>query len=183
MTGNRILVLYDSPGGNTGKMAELVCEGAASLAGTEVRILGVSRATADDLFWCDGVAVGSPTYGGLLSGAMKSWWDRVVPEVWGKIDGKIGCAFSSSGGRGGGAELVCQSILTLLLNFGLMVFGVPDYTGPGQTLHYGAIAAGAPQDGPESEACRRLGRRLAEWCAFYRHGRADADPKIQEYRK
>jgi NAD(P)H dehydrogenase (quinone) len=177
---NNILVLYDSKSGNVKTMAELVREGAAGVPETEVRLRHVSAAAPQDLFWCDGVAVGSPTHVGLVSADMKAWWDAAVKEAWGKIDGRIGCAFASSGGRGGGAELVCQSIITILLNFGLMVFGVPDYTGPGQTLHYGAIAAGAPQPGPESDACRRLGRRLAEWTARYRHGRRDVLPSAHE---
>jgi NAD(P)H dehydrogenase (quinone) len=172
-TMNKILVLYDSQSGHTKKMAELVREGAATVSDTEVRLLHVTEAAVADLVWCDGVAVGSPTHVGLVSTAMKSWWDEACRHVWGKLDGRIGCAFASSGGRGGGAELVCQSIITILLNFGCFVFGVPDYTGPGQTLHYGAIAAGEPQPGSEAEACRLLGRRLAEWTARYRHGRAE----------
>jgi len=164
-------------------MAGLVRDGAQSLPETNVKLRSTTEATVQDLFWCDGIAVGSPTHAGLLSAAMKSWWDTAVKEAWGKVDGKIGCAFASSGGRGGGAELVCQSITTVLLNFGLLVFGIPDYTGPGQTLHYGAIAAGAPADGPEAEACRRLGRRLAEWTAFYCRGRKDAHPFAQDYKR
>ncbi len=78
---------------------------------------------------------------------MKVFWERIIKKTWGKIDGKIGCAFSSSGGRGGGAEIVCQSITTIMLNFGMLVFGITDYTGPGQTLHYGAIASGQPAEG------------------------------------
>ena len=96
---------------------------------------------------------------------MKLFWDKASRKVWGKIDSKIGCAFASAGGKGGGAELVCQSILTILLNFGCLVFGVTTYTGPGQTLHYGAVAVGAPQPGAESDACLLLGKRLAELTA------------------
>jgi NAD(P)H dehydrogenase (quinone) len=173
---NKILVLYDSATGNTKKMAELVRDGAFSVSETDVRMLSVDEATSSDLFWCDGVACGSPTYVGLISGKMKLWWDSVVRNAWNKIDGKIGCAFASSGGRGGGAELVCQSITTIMLNFGMLVFGVPDYTGHGQTLHYGAIASGAPADGAESEACIRLGKRLSEWVGFYCHRKNELHP-------
>jgi NAD(P)H dehydrogenase (quinone) len=180
---NKILVIYDSASGNTKKMAGLVRDGAASIPETEVRLLNVNEASADDLFWCEGIACGSPTYVGLVSANMKSWWDDVVGQAWGKVDGKIGCAFASSGGRGGGAEIVCQSIATIMLNFGMLVFGVPDYTGQGQTLHYGAIATGAPNEGPESDACVRLGKRLAEWVAFYCHGKREYDPLKQAYRK
>lgn len=179
---NKILVLYHSRGGNTKKMAELVRDGALNIAETEVRLLSIAEASVEDLFWSDGIAAGSPTYVGLVSAEMKAFWDGVVKKAWGKIDGKIGCAFSSSGGRGGGAELVCQSIATIMLNFGMLVFGIPDYTGPGQTLHYGAIASGPPKEGAESDACRRLGRRLAEWVAFYCYGKKDAHPLVQKYR-
>ncbi|MBN1699275.1 MAG: NAD(P)H-dependent oxidoreductase [Spirochaetales bacterium] len=180
---NKIAVLYDSQSGNTRTMAGLVREGALCVADTEVRLLRVNEADVNDLLWCDGIAAGSPTHAGLVSAAMKTFWDNAVKKVWGKIDGKIGCAFASSGGRGGGAELVCQSIATIMLNFGMLVFGIPDYTGPGQTLHYGAIAVGPPADGAESEACRRLGRRLAEWVAYYCHGKKEMHPLVQEYRK
>lgn len=180
---NKIVVLYDSRSGNTKKMAHLVQEGAASVPETEIRLLSVAEATAADILWCDGIAVGSPTHVGLVSAAMKSFWDSMVKDLWGKIDGKIGCAFASSGGRGGGAEIVCQSIITILLNFGMFVFGIPDYTGPGQTLHYGAIAAGVPAAGAESDAFIRLGRRLTEWVAFYCHGKKEAHPLVQGYKK
>ncbi len=166
----KILVLYDTRSGHTEAMAELVRDGAAAVPGTEVRLRHVRDAAADDLIWCDGLAVGSPTHVGLVSTPMKSFWDEVCPRVWGKVTGKIGCAFASAGGRGGGAELVCQSILTILLNYGWLVFGVTDYTGPGQTLHYGAVAVGRPEPGSESEACRLLGRRLTELTARFRSG-------------
>jgi NAD(P)H dehydrogenase (quinone) len=180
---NKILVLYDSATGNTKKMAELVRDGALTVPDTEARFVSVDEASVDDLLWCEGVACGSPTYVGLVTAKMKAFWDDAVPAAWSKIDGKIGCAFSSSGGRGGGAELTCQSILTIMLNFGMMVFGLPDYTGPDQTLHYGAIASGAPKEGAESDACIRLGKRLAEWVAVYVHGKKESHPLLQGYRK
>ena len=67
---------------------------------------------AKDVYWCDGIAVGSPTNMGLLSWKMKRFWDETMGPHWMKVDGKIGCAFSSSGGWGGGMELACQAILT-----------------------------------------------------------------------
>src|SRR5271170_7949124 len=159
----RILVMYHSESGHTKMMAELVAEGAGSLADTEVRMKTVAEATADDLVWCDGIAVGSPTHMGTIAWEMKRFWDVVAQPLWPKIEGKIGCAFSSSGGQGGGGELTCLALQIVLMNYGLLVFGVPDYVAPGQTLHYGALCAGRPCNEGEREACRRLGRRLAEW--------------------
>ncbi len=63
----KILILYDSATGNTAKMAALVAEGAESIAGMEVRVRDVEAATAEDVRWCDGLAVGSPTNMGILS--------------------------------------------------------------------------------------------------------------------
>jgi len=92
-----------------------------------------------------------------------------------KLDGKIACAFSSGGGWGGGMELACQSILTLLLNFGFLVFGVTDYATKLTTLHYGAVTARAPRTEDARAACRLLGMRLAEWTAVL-VGRKDQHP-------
>jgi len=149
-------------------MASLVAEGAELVEGSEVRVKSVEEARKDDILWCDGIAVGSPTNMGVLSWKMKKFWDDLGDDLWGKIDGKLGCAFSSSGGWGGGSELACLSILTVLMNFGFLVFGLPDYVGDRYTLHYGAVVAGEPRQMEEMEACRRLGKRLAEWVMVFK---------------
>lgn len=171
----KILVLYDSHGGYTQKMAKLVGKGAAEILDIEVRMRSVEEATAEDILWCDGIAVGTPTHFGLVSTNMKNFWDHMY-DIWGKVDGKIACAFSSSGGWGGGNELACLSVLLLLLNYGFLVFGVPDYVGKQFTLHYGAVIAGEPRRDVEIAACRRLGKRLAQWVAYYIDGRQDQHP-------
>ena len=158
-----ILVLFDSDSGNTKKMAEYVALGARAVENAQVRLLSVSKASAADVQWCDGLAVGAPTHMGILSWKMKRFWDEECQDLWGKVDGRIGCAFSSSGGWGGGNELTCQSILTVLLNFGFLVFGVPDYVADKFTLHYGAVTAGAPRLQKEKDACILLGKRLVHW--------------------
>src|SRR5690349_10545033 len=142
----KVLVLFDSASGNTEKMAGLVAEGAGSIDNIEVRQRRVDEATPDDIVWCDGLALGSPTNMGLLSWKMKKFWDEPMSPFWMKVDGKIACAFSSSGGWGGGTELACHSLLTILLNFGFLVFGVTDYASKLTTAHYGAIATREPRD-------------------------------------
>ncbi len=173
---NHILVLYDSKTGNTARMAAFVAEGASSIPDTEVRTRSLDQASADDVAWCDGLAVGSPTNMGILSWKMKQFWDETMGEHWMKLDGKIACAFSSAGGWGGGMELACQSILTVLMNFGFLVFGVTDYAAKLTTLHYGAVAVRDPRTEDAQAACRVLGRRLAEWTALFVHGRKDEHP-------
>ena len=144
-------------------MASLVAAGAARSDDVEVRMKYVDEADTKDIVWCDGIAVGSPTHCGLMSWKMKKFWDSRCDDLWGKIDGRIGCAFSSSGGWGGGNEIACMSILTLLINYGFLVFGLPDYVGRQYTLHYGAVVAGEPRLEVERLACERLGERLARW--------------------
>jgi NAD(P)H dehydrogenase (quinone) len=173
----KVLVLYDSETGNTKKMAQYVAEGTKTVPGTEVRLLSVNNARKEDVLWCDGIAVGNPTNMGILSWKMKKFWDKEIWDLWSKIDGKIGCAFSSSGGWGGGSELTCQSILTVLMNFGFLVFGIPDYVADQFTLHYGSVVAGEPRLEREIAACKKLGKRLAQWVAFYVDGEKDLHPK------
>jgi NAD(P)H dehydrogenase (quinone) len=179
----KILVLYDSFTGNVEQMAQLVADGAREMEGVEVRLRKVDgpgelRAAPEDVLWADGIAVGSPTNMGLLSWKMKRFWDDDMRPHWMKIDGKIGCAFSSAGGWGGGMELACQSVLTVLVNFGFLVFGVTDYASRDLTLHYGAVSAKTPADEAAKGACRLLGHRLAAWTAVYVHGVANAHPGL-----
>ncbi|MBI5387255.1 MAG: flavodoxin domain-containing protein [Verrucomicrobia bacterium] len=176
---NRILVLYDSATGNTAKMARHIADGAATVPDTEVRLRSLDEAKPEDVVWCDGLAVGSPTNMGLLSWKMKRFWDETMGDQWMKIDGKIACAFSSAGGWGGGMELACQSLLTMLMNFGFLVFGVTDYAAKTLTLHYGAVTAREPRTEEAQAACRKLGRRLAEWSAVMAHGRKDEHPVLK----
>jgi len=171
-----VLVLYDSGTGNTAAMARYVAEGARAIPGIAVRLRRVEKATAADVLWCDGLAVGSPTNFGTISWKMKRFWDEKLLDRWLKVDGKIACAFSSSGGWGGGAELTCLALLILLMNFGFLVFGVTDYAGKLKTAHYGTVVAREPRAKDDVAACKLLGKRLAEWVAVYADGRKGEHP-------
>lgn len=164
----RILVAYDSQTGNTEKMAKAVAEG-ASRAGAEVSLKKVTDVTADDFLENDGFAFGTPTHCGVMSTKMNELFTKVAMPAWGKMKGKVGVAFSSSGGFGGGNEIACLSIILMMLNYGMLVFGVPDYVASGVTLHYGAVSVRDPGvDG--LKACRLLGERLAEYASMIKTG-------------
>jgi NAD(P)H dehydrogenase (quinone) len=178
----KLLVLYYSKTGNTARMAEHVAEGCREIPGMEVRLKSVDQASRDDVIWCDGVAAGSPTQLGTVAAEMKRFWEALLPD-WQKIDGKIGCAFSSQGGWGGGAELTCQAMLTVLMNYGFLVFGVTDYAATQFTAHYGATQAGKPREVREIGSCRRLGKRLAEWVAVYVDGKKELHPLRSGYKR
>ena len=63
----------------------------------EIRIKSVADVIWDDIIWCDWMALGSPTHLGTVSSTMKKFWEDNLLN-WQKVDGKIGCAFSSQGG-------------------------------------------------------------------------------------
>ena len=62
-------------------MARHVAEGAASVPGIEVRLRPMEEATREDVVWCDGMAVGTPTNLGLPSWKMKRFWDELSEEI------------------------------------------------------------------------------------------------------
>lgn len=159
----KILILYHSNSGNTKAMAQLIANGAGASKQAEIKIKSIEQASDDDIFWCDGLAVGCPTNLGTLSWPMKKFWDDHSRNLWGKIDGKIACAFSSAATYGGGSELTCFSLISLLLNYGFLVFGVTEFASRRFSPHYGAISAGYPEETPEQNACLLLGQKLAQW--------------------
>jgi len=156
----RILVVYDSWTGNVEKMAHAVAEGARE-AGAEVKVVRVDEVDPDEVPQYDGYAFGTPTHCGTMSYKMNYFFNKQLIKYWGKLRYKVAVAFTSSGGLGGGNEMALWSLVSAIINFGMMTFGVPDYVAPGVTLHYGAVAVGAPDENA-IKACRLLGRRLVE---------------------
>jgi NAD(P)H dehydrogenase (quinone) len=179
----KVLVQYYSETGNTRKMAALVARGAAMVDGIEVQLKTIGESNAADILWADGVALGAPTHLASVPWKVKIFWDSLISDCWGKIDGKIGCAFSSAGGLGGGAELTCMALLTVMMNYGMMVFGVTDYVAKQRTLHYGAAIHGEPRTQAEKDICIRLGQRLAEFVSYYIDGVEENHPNRVRYNR
>ncbi|MBO3800408.1 MAG: flavodoxin family protein [Candidatus Brockarchaeota archaeon] len=153
-------------------MAKAVVEGAKK-AGAKVVLKKVDEVTAEDLLEYDGFAFGTPTHCGTMSSKMNMLFTKVAMPAWGRMKGKVGAAFSSSGGLGGGNEMACLSIILTMLNYGMLVFGVPDYVAPGVTLHYGAVSVGNPKE-EVLKACRLLGERLVEYVSIVKKGMEQA---------
>ena len=149
----RMLVTYYSRTGNTEQMAELVAEGAREIEGVEVELRAVANVTPDDLLNYDGIVIGSPVYYGTMAAEMKQLIDESIVHHQ-KLDGKVGGAFASSGGPGGGNETTVMDILKALMIHGMIVKG--DAEGD----HYGPTAVGAPDERSARE-CRKLGRSVA----------------------
>jgi len=149
----KILVVYDSKTGHTEKMAFAVAAGAKKVKGVEVQVKKVAETSIKDLAEADGIILGSPTYYGLISGRLKTLIDKSV-KVHGKLEGKVGAAFTSSGGTASGAETTLLSIVQALLVHGMIV------QGRANSKHYGAAAVGAPNR-KDLKSCTDLGKRTA----------------------
>ncbi len=149
----KVLIVYYSRSGHTEAMANLVAEGVKS-EGVEVECKKVENTTIDDLLSADGIILGSPTYYGTMSAEIKKLLDDSV-KYHGKLDGKVGAAFSSSGGIGGGNETTVLDMIKALLIHGMIVQGDPSGD------HYGPVAVGKPDDRSARE-CKRRGARVAK---------------------
>lgn len=147
------LVIYYSRSGNTEKMAKIIAE-AMNNEGLDTDCKSVDKVKAQQLLDYDAVVIGSPTYYGHMAGPTKQLIDDMV-GFHGKLDGKIGGAFSSSANIGGGNETTIMGIIEALLIAGFVVQGDP------QGDHYGPVSIGKPDDRVEKQ-CQRRGRRLAQ---------------------
>ena len=149
----KVLIIYYSRSGNTEKMARFVEQGVKKTK-VDVAIKKVNEVNVDDLLGVGGVILGSPTYFGVMAAEMKEFVDRSIKH-FGKLTGKVGGAFATSGGIGGGNETTIMGIIEALLIAGLIVQG--DSAGD----HYGPVSIGKP-DGRVKKQCARRGKRIAQ---------------------
>ena len=153
MAEPKVLVIYYSRSGNTRRMAELVREGLETEGGVAVSLRSAEEVEAEALLNFDAIVAGSPTYYGTMAAPLKQLFDDSV-AFHGQLDGRVGAAFSSSGGLAGGNETTVLDILKAFLIHGMVVQGSP------KGDHYGAVAVGEP-DERATDSCRSLGVRVA----------------------
>ena len=133
---------------------------------------GAPYAQLTDLESCAGLIIGSPGYFGNMAAPVKHFFDQTSP-LWlsGAMIGKPAGVFTSTQSLHGGQETVLTSMMLPLLHHGMLISGIP-YSEPAlnQTQSggtpYGASHVAGPDGRPLSEheqnACRTLGRRIAE---------------------
>ena len=148
----KVLICYYTRSGNTKKMASLIEKGVRS-EGVDVDVKAVKDVRPSSLLKYDAIVIGSPTYYGLMAGEVKILLDRSV-KYHGKLDGKVGGAFSSSYNVGGGNETTIMALLQAMLIHGMVVCG--DSEGD----HYGPVSIEKPDKRVE-KVCRRYGQRIA----------------------
>jgi len=192
----KVLVLYYSSYGHIETMANEVAEGARS-TGAQVDIKRVPElmpedvaknagikldqaapiAKPEDLEEYDAVIFGSPTRFGNMAAQMRNFLD-MTGGLWakGKLVGKVGSVFTSTG-TGGGNETTVQSFHTTLFHHGFVVVGLP-YSCPeladvsevkgGSPLGAGTVAGadGSRQPSQKEVAMARFqGKHVAEIAA------------------
>ncbi len=147
------IVIYYSRSGNTKKMAELIA-GAMNEAELPTKFKSVDQVKAEDLLAYDAIVIGSPTYYGHMAAEIKKLIDETVTNH-GRLDGKVGAAFSSSANVGGGNETTIIGVIEAMLIAGMVVQGDP------KGDHYGPVSIGKPDERAEKQ-CQRRGGRIAK---------------------
>jgi len=150
----RVLVTYFSVTGNAKALADAVVKGVRSVEGVEHDYKPATEVTNDDLLAADGIIVGSPTYFGQMAPEVKHMFD-ITEKIYGKLEGKVGGAFTSAGGAGCGHETTIMSIIIAMMVSGMIVQGTT--TGP----HFGPFAVGRPNEKNLAQA-ENLGIRVAK---------------------
>ncbi len=148
-----VLIAYYSQGGNTERLAKLVADGVRE-GGIEPTVKSVTEVSSPELLEYDGIILGSPTYYGTMAAPVKRLLDESV-QFHGRLDGKVGAAFTTSGNMAGGNETTILDILHALMIHGMVVQGDP------RGDHYGAVALGTATP-REEDIARRQGLRFAK---------------------
>ncbi len=158
----KILVLYYSSYGHIERMATSVAEGASEIDGVDVVVKRVPElvpeevarkgnfkldqaapiASPGELADYDAVIFGTPTRFGNMSSQMRNFLDQ-TGGLWaqGKLIGKVGSVFTSTG-TGGGNETTITSFWHTLAHHGLVIVGLP-YASP-ELSDIGAVRGGSP---------------------------------------
>jgi NAD(P)H dehydrogenase (quinone) len=195
----QVQVIFYSMYGHVYRMAEAIAEGARRVAGVDVSLYQVPELVPDaalersgakkaraafahiptaavsQLPSADALIFGTPTRFGNMAAQMRNFLDQ-AGGLWvqGKLIGKVGSVFASTGTQHGGQETTITSFHTTLFHLGMIVVGVP-YSATGLTnmeeitggTPYGATTLAA-SDGSrqpsenELQIARFQGRHVAE---------------------
>jgi NAD(P)H dehydrogenase (quinone) len=158
----RVLILFDSRGGLTEKLAEAIAAGVREVPGAEPLCHRIHETEPSVLLEMDAMIVGSPNWSGM-TGKLKDWFDY-SGDLWqtGELAGKPGAAFTAGYSRSGGIEATLLQLMHLILSHGMVFVGLP-WSDAMRTSgsYYGATAHGTVTDDDLAQA-RALGRRVAE---------------------
>jgi NAD(P)H dehydrogenase (quinone) len=187
-----ILILYYSRYGATAQMAQQLARGVESTPGIEARLRtvppvspaceaslpaipeqGALYCSEEDLRYCAGLLLGSPTRFGNMAAPLKYFLDGTA-GLWsnGALINKPAGVFTSTGSLHGGQETTLLSMMLPLLHQGMVLAGIPyseaglHGTQTGGTPYGASHVAGADNQRPlsemEQQLCHAQGKRIAE---------------------
>jgi NAD(P)H dehydrogenase (quinone) len=201
-----VLIAFYSRNGSTEALANAVAEGARAeggevrlrrareLVGPEVmskapgwaegaaRMNAVYEApTEADAEWADAIVFGTPTRFGAVSAELKAYIDS-LGGLWfqGKLNGKVGGAFTSTSSMHGGNESTLISLYNPMAHLGLIIVPL-GYADPAlfkAGTPYGASSvsgqANSPPTADDLDVARFQGRRVAQVAAALKAARVTA---------
>jgi len=144
-SNTRILIVFDSEGGNTYRLAQRIGRGVEAQHNAEAILRAVPKVSArteacdpnvpttgapyvdvNDLAACDGLILGSPTRFGNMSASLKYFLDQTTSDWFaGNLAGKPAGLFTSTGSMHGGQEATLLSMSIPLLHHGMIICGIP----------------------------------------------------------
>jgi len=146
----KILIVYTSQTGHTGRMAAAVADGVRAVEDAEVVLKRAPEADLSDLLAADGVAFGTPENFGTMAGLLKDFFDRTYAGAEGKMFRKPYALFVSAGNDGTGAV---RAVERIALGFKFRKV-------------YEAVICRGDVTEETLEKCRELGGVLAAGCAM-----------------
>lgn len=188
-----VLIAFYSRNGSTEALAKSIAEGARA-EGAEVRLrrarefvgpevmakapgwaeaasrmnAAYEAPTEADAEWADAIVFGTPTRFGNSSAELKAYIDS-LGGLWfqGKLNGKVGSAFTSTSSLHGGNESTIISLYNPMAHLGLIIVPL-GYADPAlfkAGTPYGASSVSGQQNAPPTaddlEVARFQGRRVA----------------------
>lgn len=154
----KLSVIYDSKTGNTAKMAECIIKGAEQVQNVEAKAFSIANIDKEFVKESKAVIVGSPTYNGSLSAALKAWLETEPAKL--NVAGKLGGAYATAAFVHGGGDLAIQCIITHLLVDGMMIYSSGQAKGM-PVIHLGPVAICGNLDA-YAELFVLYGKRMAE---------------------
>lgn len=193
----KVLIAFYSRTGTTEALAKAIAEGAQA-QGAEVRLRRVREVVSPQIManvpgwadsaekmnalypapneadaeWADAIIFGTPTRFGNVSSELKAWVDS-LGGLWfqGKLNGKVGSAFSSTSTQHGGNESTNLTMYNFMAHLGMIIvpLGYSDPVMFAAGTPYGATAISGQNSTPPSEndlnVARYQGRRVAQVAA------------------
>jgi flavorubredoxin len=139
---SKVLIVYDTYTGRTGKMAEAVAEGARAVEDTQVTLKRAVQATAQDLEGISALVLGSPTRNTQVGPDMRKFLTLIARIAPGKT---VGGAFGSYGWSGEAPQRLEDAL-----------------RGSQVRVAAPAVRCKLDPDTTGLQACRALGRAIAE---------------------